>query len=155
MVLCASQSPALGGAYEEFVFAPRLDNLLMSYLGLESLIDSCTDSLKEEPNVRYGHFPPLAHFSTHTFLRMVALFDHEEVGSSSRPGAGSTLLPSILERLTNGSREEYLKAISRSFLVRSLSMIDLSPFQAHTPQVSADMAHAVHPNYSEKHEVGK
>ncbi|VAI32386.1 unnamed protein product [Triticum turgidum subsp. durum] len=71
-------------------------------------------------------------------VRMVALFDHEEVGSDSAQGAGSPAMLDALTRITgcfNHSNSKLLeKAIQRSFLV------------------SADMAHALHPNYMEKHE---
>ncbi|EMS55846.1 Aspartyl aminopeptidase [Triticum urartu] len=66
-------------------------------------------------------------------VRMVALFDHEEVGSDSAQGAGSPAMLDALTRITccfNHSNSKLLeKAIQRSFLV------------------SADMAHALHPNY--------
>nr|CAB3495912.1 unnamed protein product [Digitaria exilis] len=71
-------------------------------------------------------------------VRMVALFDHEEVGSDSAQGAGSPAMLDALSRITgsfNSSNSMLLeKAIQRSFLV------------------SADMAHALHPNYMDKHE---
>ena len=59
------------GLEEEFVFVGRLDNLGMSYLSLQALIDSTRrqDALAEE-----------------TAVRAVALFDHEEVGSVSAQG---------------------------------------------------------------------
>ncbi len=59
------------GLEEEFVFVGRLDNLGMSYLSLQALIDSSSrpDALAEE-----------------TAVRAVALFDHEEVGSASAQG---------------------------------------------------------------------
>jgi aspartyl aminopeptidase len=65
------------------------------------------------------------------------LFDHEEVGSQSAPGAGSSWLPRLLERLSlasGHSLDEHARALSRSRCV------------------SADMAHAVHPNYAHRHE---
>ena len=69
---------------------------------------------------------------------VVALFDHEEVGSSSDHGAQSALLPRVLERLvlsTGGSRESYHQALGRSLCA------------------STDMAHAVHPNYVDRHDA--
>jgi aspartyl aminopeptidase len=59
--------------------------------------------------------------------------DHEECGSDSTSGAGGTFLVDILERLAGG-REDYIRACQKAFLV------------------SADNAHAVHPNYAEKHD---
>ena len=68
---------------------------------------------------------------------VVVLFDHEEIGSDSATGAGSPVLADALERIAaalGAGREQYLRAISRSLCV------------------SADGAHAVHPNYPERHE---
>lgn len=71
------------------------------------------------------------------FLPVLVLFDHEEVGSTSDHGAQSTLLGTVLERIVlaaGGSREDYLRLLPASLLA------------------SADMAHATHPNYPERHE---
>ncbi|WP_419912331.1 M18 family aminopeptidase [Candidatus Poriferisodalis sp.] len=68
---------------------------------------------------------------------VVVLFDHEEIGSDSATGAGSPILADALERIAHclgASREQYLRAVARSLCV------------------SADGAHAVHPNYPERHE---
>ncbi|SPM34441.1 Aspartyl aminopeptidase [Mycobacterium rhizamassiliense] len=73
------------------------------------------------------------------FVPVVVLFDHEEVGSSSDHGAQSNLLGTVLERIVlaaGGSREDYLRRLPASLLA------------------SADMAHATHPNYPERHEPG-
>ncbi|MCK4807098.1 MAG: M18 family aminopeptidase [Candidatus Aegiribacteria sp.] len=67
--------------------------------------------------------------------RLVSLFNSEEVGSTTLNGAGSTFLDTVIERLAGG-RDEYFRCLSRSI------------------QVSADGAHALHPNYSEKHDPG-
>ncbi len=66
-------------------------------------------------------------------VRVAAAFDHEEVGSSSVPGAGSTMLEDVITRLCPDP--SLLPAASRRSAL-----------------VSADMAHAVHPNYSGLHE---
>ena len=68
---------------------------------------------------------------------VIVLFDHEEIGSDSATGAGSPILADALERIAaalGASREQYLRAVARSLCV------------------SADGAHAVHPNYPERHE---
>ncbi|TDH70754.1 hypothetical protein CCR75_001152 [Bremia lactucae] len=65
-------------------------------------------------------------------VRVAALFDNEEVGSESRMGAGSNFLQSVAERVSQGKLCSV--AAKKSFIV------------------SADMAHGVHPNYSDKHE---
>jgi len=68
---------------------------------------------------------------------VVCLFDHEEVGSTSDRGAGSSLLPTVLERSVlsrGGSAESFHRALARSACL------------------SADMAHATHPNYADRHD---
>ena len=70
-------------------------------------------------------------------LPVLVLFDHEEVGSTSDHGAQSNLLSAVLERIVlaaGGSREDFLRRLPTSLLA------------------SADMAHATHPNYPERHE---
>jgi aspartyl aminopeptidase len=69
--------------------------------------------------------------------RVVVLYDHEEVGSESASGAGSRFLESVLTRLaesTSGGRDALSRALAGSLLL------------------SMDMAHAVHPNYPDKHD---
>jgi aspartyl aminopeptidase len=70
--------------------------------------------------------------------RVMVLHDHEEVGSQSATGARSPLLENLFERLTasypGASAESLPRALARSLFV------------------SADMAHAVHPNYADKHD---
>jgi aspartyl aminopeptidase len=76
--------------------------------------------------------------STHAATRCIVLYDHEEVGSRSAQGACSPVLRQVLGRIAesykNTSQEAFARAMARSFLI------------------SADMAHAIHPNYSDKHE---
>ncbi|MCV7400051.1 M18 family aminopeptidase [Mycobacterium fragae] len=108
---------ALSGVDEQFVSAPRLDNQASCYAGLEAF-------LAAEPR---GYLP------------VFALFDHEEVGSTSDHGANSELLLSTLERIVlagGASREDFLRRLPGSTMA------------------SADMAHATHPNYPDRHEPG-
>ncbi len=70
-------------------------------------------------------------------IAVLACFDHEEVGSETSTGAASPLLGDILERVTSArgsSRADHLASIGASLCV------------------SADMAHAVHPNYLDRFE---
>ncbi|MDW7656127.1 MAG: M18 family aminopeptidase [Bacillota bacterium] len=67
-------------------------------------------------------------------ISLAACFDHEEVGSHTRQGAHSMYLRDLLEQIVlslGGSRLDFLGSLDRSFLI------------------SADQAHAVHPNFSE------
>ena len=69
--------------------------------------------------------------------KILAVFDNEEVGSGSKQGAGSPILRTLLERTSlalGKTREDFLRAVHNSFVI------------------SADMAHALHPNYAEKHD---
>lgn len=109
------QPAAITGARGEFVSASRLDNQVTCFSGLEAFIRATAEPAQP----------------------VLALFDHEEVGSASERGAQSDLLATTLERVVagaGGGREEYHRAIAASWCA------------------SGDMAHATHPNYREKHE---
>ena len=113
--------PTVAGLDGEFIFSGRLDNQAMCHASLSALIDAA-------PGLEDAGAP----------VPVAALFDHEEVGSQSATGAGTPLLPMLLERLvlaSGGDRDDYHAAIARSLCL------------------STDMAHAVHPNYPERHEA--
>jgi len=73
-----------------------------------------------------------------TEISMVCCFDHEEVGSESACGAGSPVMQDAINRIggafANGDSELQAISIRKSFLI------------------SADVAHAIHPNYAGKHD---
>ena len=103
------------GANEEFISSGRLDNLAMAHASLNALINA--DGNKG--------------------INIVAVFDNEEVGSSTKQGADSNMLLNILERICialGKTREEFFTSIYSSFMI------------------SSDLAHAVHPNIPEKHD---
>ena len=67
-------------------------------------------------------------------ISVAAIFDNEEVGSGTKQGADSTFLKDVLERINDSlgrTREQYLMAVASSFMI------------------SADNAHAVHPNHAD------
>ena len=69
--------------------------------------------------------------------KVLAIFDNEETGSQTKQGAGSPFLASIIKRIAlaqSGTEEAFYQAVERAFMV------------------SADNAHAWHPNYSEKYD---
>lgn len=104
------------GRSGELIAAARLDNLASSYAALRALTYVADEA------------------SVAAYRPVVALFDHEEVGSGSERGAGSPLLSGALERIVTaagGTREDYWRALAGSVVA------------------SADMAHGLHPNYPE------
>lgn len=100
------------GLEDEFIAAPRLDDLQCAYCSLMGFI--------KESNAKS--------------INICACFDNEEVGSRTRQGAASTFLFDVLKRLNTAlgyDEERYYNAIAGSFMI------------------SADNAHAVHPNHPE------
>lgn len=110
------------GYDQEFISSSRIDDLAMVHAGIKALCST----------------------SPATGINVMVCFDNEEVGSTSKQGADSPLLANVLERIvlsTNrnkivlgNKREDYFRAVANSFFI------------------SADMAHAVHPNSPEKHD---
>ena len=69
--------------------------------------------------------------------KVLVALDNEEIGSLTSQGANSSLLENILERITlalGKDREDFKRSLSSSVMI------------------SADLAHALHPNYTEKHD---
>ena len=69
--------------------------------------------------------------------KVLAIFDNEETGSQTKQGAGSPFLANIIQRIVlsqGGSMDDYYRAVEKSFMI------------------SADNAHAWHPNYSDKYD---
>ena len=110
-------APTVGGLDEAFVFSARLDNLASCHAATSALVEAPARAAQ---------------------TRVIALFDHEEVGSASAQGAAGSFLEAVLARVVEAtdscSRTAFARAMARSFCV------------------SADMAHAVHPNYADRHE---
>lgn len=136
MVLYDTQKSVIGGLNNELIFSPRLDNLMMTYCSVEGLIKSMSSA---------------AALDNDSTIRLVACFDHEEIGSQTAQGADSNLLPAVIRRLSvlpaseNTSDISYdkLDADTATAYEQTLSTSFL---------ISADMAHSVHPNYPAKYE---
>lgn len=111
------QPSALSGLDDAFVHAPRLDNQAMCHAALTALLAAG---------------PPGGEIPASTAV--VALFDHEEIGSASARGADGPLLADLVARLAGPEPDAAPRARARSWFV------------------SADMAHAVHPNYADLHD---
>jgi len=117
LCLYDTQRAAFAGSQREFLFSSRLDNLSSCHAALHALLGAAPD--------------PEA-------TRVMAIYDHEEVGSQSTSGARSQFLSDLLERLARAYSPKDESALPRA-ISRSL-------------MISADMAHAVHPNYPDKHD---
>lgn len=117
LCLFDSAPSTLIGDAAELISAPRLDNLGSCHAALVALTSAGAPG---------------------DATRVVALYDHEEVGSQSAAGARSRFLTSVLERVAVSSPHATSQAAARAF--------------ARSFLLSADMAHAIHPNYADKHD---
>lgn len=102
------------GADNEFMSAPRLDDVMCAF----SCIKALTDNKENNKSVN-----------------VCVIFDNEEVGSTTKQGADSSFLYDVLSRISmcmGKDSEDFIRACASSFML------------------SADNAHAVHPNYKEK-----
>jgi len=101
------------GANQEFISSTKLDNLTLVHAALNGL---------SERDAGGG-------------TKILCCFDNEEIGNRTRQGADSPMLATALERIALGlgkTREEYLRAVSNSFML------------------SGDVSHALHPNVPER-----
>ena len=117
------QPSALIGLHKEFLSSPRMDNMVSSLCSLDSIIEYA------------GHAGPK------TGIASIFLFDHEEVGSTSMQGANSNMILEVSERIFKNLAPTGKNSQEDYFIMMRNSMI-----------VSADMAHAIHPNYPEYHQ---
>jgi aspartyl aminopeptidase len=115
----------LAGVDDEFVSSARLDDLHCVHAAVTAL--AAEASALETSDDAADHVCALV------------LFDHEEIGSRTATGAAGAWLGRQMERSVTareGVRDDFLRAVAASV------------------HVSADMTHATHPNYPEKHEPG-
>lgn len=110
------EEPCRLGIHREFISSPRLDNL--------TSVKACLDGMiqQQEP----------------CGLRIMALFDNEEVGSTTKQGAASLVLPQVVQRIYHAlgcDMEMALRKTAGGFFL------------------SLDVAHAMHPNVPEKNDI--
>ncbi|MEG2085271.1 MAG: M18 family aminopeptidase [Clostridia bacterium] len=105
--------PFESGIKNEFLSSPRLDDLCGVYGAIEALIRCSCNS-----------------------TAIAVCFDNEEVGSSTKQGAGGTFLKHLISRISTsmGVNDQLKNGLNSSFMV------------------SMDNAHAVHPNHAEKND---
>lgn len=111
------QPATTGGLDRDLIFAGRIDDKLCSWAAVQALLNSKSS------------------LSSSSQLRIVALFDDEEVGSLLRQGAHGNFLPSVMERIVEEFAEgnKVKGALSRTY--------------ANSFLVSSDVIHAVNPNF--------
>lgn len=93
-----TDKPEIVGLKEEFVSAPRLDNLTSTQAIIEGIINS----------------------QRAQGLNMMVVFDHEEIGSCSKQGAASTLLATVLEKIyvsLGMTKADYVNALEDSLFL--------------------------------------
>ena len=99
LYLCLLDRGTLGGANDEFIMAPQIDNLECSYAALRAL------TMVEAPK---------------SSINIAVLFDNEEIGSRTRQGAASMMLSDTLNRISKAlglTDEEHLIALANSFII--------------------------------------
>lgn len=151
---------SLIGENEDFISCARLDNLASVHSSLKALVDSCQKiEMSKNANIdlrkaitdievldsmlsrEFGGYEPninntlLREYSGFKGINLIFASNNEEVGSETKEGANSSTLSYILERIAlslGKTREDLLVAYQNSFMI------------------SADLAHALHPNKQEK-----
>ena len=114
---------AFVGKNNEMFSLPKIDNLGMAYPSITALMES----------------------KAQDFTQLACVFDNEEIGSSTAAGAGSPFLSDVLKRIVIGCAKS--------------EGIDTDPFELFSQVISssflisADQAHALHPNYEEKNDI--
>lgn len=100
------QPATIGGIHDEFIFSGKIDNLSMTYCGLHGFLQSLEQPIADDHMVR-----------------VLALFDHEEIGSTSLAGAESTSLRTIISQLSGEANVS--QAIRKSFLLSYVRVLFL------------------------------
>ena len=125
LTLCDMQPASIWGLNHEFLSSARIDNQIHCFTALRAIVDHAASAPPTQPDVA-----------------VIVLFDHEEVGSDSYCGASSTVMADTLQRVSSclAADEPHAAAEALSITTRKSFFI------------SADVAHAIHPNYPERHQ---
>ncbi|MEG2058461.1 MAG: M18 family aminopeptidase [Lachnospiraceae bacterium] len=114
-IYCA-EKPCYIGIENEFISAPRLDDIT----SVQALVSGLIEGTNEDN------------------INLIALFNHEEIGSGTKQGAGSLLLNTVMEKILfalGRTPEQVIESMYQSILL------------------SVDVAHALHPNKSAKMDI--
>ncbi|MBR6171834.1 MAG: M18 family aminopeptidase [Eubacterium sp.] len=115
LFLYIREKGVIWGMNNEFIGSSRLDDQECVWCSLKGFTEAKNDA----------------------YVKMVCIFDNEEVGSRTRQGADSDFLYNLIDRINDNlgrSREEYYTALAESFMI------------------SADNAHALHPAHKDKYD---
>ena len=150
--------PLLGIVTDQLESGNMLMNVIAEELGvnipdildfdlyLSDIAPACTFGVHDEfisggrlDDLSMVHAGLMALLATETqdTTQVLAVFDNEETGSQTKQGAGSPFLSTLLQRIVlaqGGNQEDFFRSIEKAFMI------------------SADNAHAWHPNYSEKYD---
>jgi len=113
-VYCAEEGQYIG-VNQDFISAPRIDNMTSVQACLTAIIEATRED----------------------GINLIALFDHEEIGSKTKQGAGSMLLAMILEKM---------------YLSLGMNHIGFTEAMAKGLFLSVDVGHAYHPNQKDKYD---
>lgn len=114
LTVFVKEKPEFTGLLDEFISSSRLDNLN----SCSALVSAVIEAERTDG------------------LNMIALFDHEEIGSRSKQGAASILLHDMLERILKETGEKEIEAVLYDSMI-----------------LSVDVAHGLHPNYAGKMDI--
>lgn len=142
VVLYPCDVATLTGAHDEYIMSGRLDDLSMAFSAILAMLETAEEET--------------------TATRIAAIFDNEETGSGTRQGAAAPTLRNIMERIST-ALDRYLKATGQYQYERQTDLLQSDDnsetsterfFRSleHTFLISADDAHAWHPNYNEKYD---
>ncbi|KAK4191705.1 putative vacuolar aminopeptidase [Podospora australis] len=127
-----SQPAQVGGMDKEFIFAGRIDDKLCSWAAFMALLHAKQDD-------------------SDGVIKLVALFDDEEIGSLLRQGARGNFLPLTIERAVESLSA---RASSRDSPTTNFGPGVMGQTYANSFLVSSDVTHAAHPNFTQTNLAG-
>ncbi len=131
LYLYVDQEPITVGAEGEFIVSPRLDDLQCAYSTLMGFVES-------EPT---------------DYIAVYCLFDNEEVGSRTRQGADSDFAQQILSEVWCETMSNASSTDDKDLAISTECKASFASALKNSFLLSADNAHALHPNHPEKSDV--
>lgn len=122
------QPATVGGLKKELIYGGRIDDKLCSWAAIQALLASCHDQSSSSSGADEGS------------IKMVALFDNEEIGSLTRQGARSDFFSTTISRVVEG--------LYTATTLNPLPTSTLARTYANSFLLSADVTHAFNPNFA-------